>query len=470
MRKRFTLTILAFCCVIAQGWGYKTKGDGTTYTFDSLCEQEGSGVTYEVQQGIRIYTMSVNDTIAAGDRFEVGDARIVCMTDDVTFVIEGTADFFSPAGCLFANMAILTPANGILMKDVSVPTSFSSCYFVGVGLKFVGCAGGTLSNCTFQENNGAIGQSALVLASDGATFTIDHSAFLDNPKAAVSSAANISCNLAITNCTLTNNGTLNGNTPQLNLTVADNVVIDHCTITGNPEHTMVGAIGISNFYGRTGNNITISNCTIRDNRYGIGTVGSMDIVIKDNTLVDNKYEVNPMNGGSGISLYDPYQLTNAMISGNHIEGSLWGITVIGCKNVNLGRTNVGVDDPNYNEGRNTFKDNGNNGLLYDLYNNSANTVYAQNNTWNVSHQTQEEIENVIFHKADDASLGEVIYWPAAAPVGIREVEGSEFQDSSSKFYDLRGVRHNSPQKGINIVRKNGRTYLVNNSAANSDFR
>ena len=241
--------------------------------------------------------------------------------------------------------------------------------------------------------------------------------------------------------------------------MADNIVIDHCTITGNPEHTMVGAIGISNFYSRTGNNITISNCTIRDNRYGIGTVGSMDIVIKDNTLVDNKYEVNPMNGGSGISLYDPYQLTNAMISGNHIEGSLWGVTVIGCKNVNLGRTNVGVDDPDYNEGRNTFKDNGNNGLLYDLYNNSANTVYAQNNTWNVSHQTQEEIENVIFHKADDASLGEVIYWPAAAPAGIREVEGSEFQDSSSEFYDLRGVQHNNPQKGINIVRKNGRANL-----------
>ena len=350
MRKRLTLTILAFCCVIAQGWGFKTKGDGTTYTFDSLCEQEGSGVTYEVQEGIRIYTMSVNDTIAAGDRFEVGSARIVILTDDVTFVIEGTADFYSPAGCLFADMGILSPANGILMKDVSASTTFSSCYFVGVGLKFVGCTGGTLNNCTFQENNGAIGQSALVLASDGATFTIDHSVFLDNPKAAVSSAANISCNLAITNCTLTNNGTQNGNTPQLNLTVADNIVIDYCTITGNPEHTMVGAIGISNFYSRTGNNITISNCTIRDNRYGIGTVGSMDIVIKDNTLVDNKYEVNPMNGGSGISLYDPYQQTNAIIASNHIEGSLWGVTVIGCKNVNLGRTDVAEDAPDYNPG------------------------------------------------------------------------------------------------------------------------
>ena len=153
MRKRLTLTILAFCCVIAQGWGFKTKGDGTTYTFDSLCEQEGSGVTYEVQEGIRIYTMSVNDTIAAGDRFEVGSARIVILTDDVTFVIEGTADFYSEAGCLFADMGILSPANGILMKDVSASTTFSSCYFVGVGLKFVGCTGGTLNNCTFQEKS-----------------------------------------------------------------------------------------------------------------------------------------------------------------------------------------------------------------------------------------------------------------------------------------------------------------------------
>ena len=160
-----------------------------------------------------------------------------------------------------------------------------------------------------------------------------------------------------------------------------------------------------------------------------------------------------MNGGSGISHYDPYMLTNAKIAGNHIEGSLWGVTIIGCKNVNLGRTDVAADDPEYNNGGNTFKDNGNNGLLYDLYNNSANTVYAQNNTWNVSSQTQEQIETVIFHKADDASLGEVIYLPAATTNGIDRLWGCEGrkEKNASVFYDLRGVSHTTPHQGINIV-------------------
>ena len=452
------MTILAVWCVMAQSWGFKTKGDGTMWTFAMLSEQAGSGMTVETVDGAPVYTIAENDTIAAGDFFKAKDGGTIRFMDGVSFVIEGTADFQNEERYTFVDAGSEGTAVGIVMKDAS--TTFKNCIFDGVGLKFVGGKGGTLTYCTFQNNNGAIGQSALVLTADDALFGINYCTFQDNPKAAIASAANIYCNLSITRCDFNNNGTLNGNTPQLNLTVADMVVIDYCAIKGNPEHTMVGAIGISNFYSREGTSITIRRCNIEDNRYGIGTVGPMNIVIEDNTLKNNKYEVNPMNGGSGISLYDPYQLTNAMISGNHIEGSLWGVTVIGCKNVNLGRTNVAVDDPDYNEGRNTFKDNGNNGLLYDLYNNSTNTVYAQNNTWNVSHQTQEEIETVIFHKADDEKLGEVIYWPAAGTTGIRTVEDLNMKDDCSEFYNLRGMRHNSPQKGINIVKKNGRAYLL----------
>jgi hypothetical protein len=458
MKKRVIITFLAAWCLLAQSWGFKTKGDGTTYTFETLCKQPGSGVTVETMDGMPVFTMNENDTIAAGDLFKAKDGGMVRFMDGVTFVIEGSADFQSEERYTFADAGSEGTAQGIVMKDVS-STAFRNCIFDGVGLKFVGCKGGTLTYCTFQNNNGAVGQSALVLASDDAIFGIDYCTFQDNPKAAVASAANIYCNLSITHCDFQNNGTLNGNTPQLNLTVADAVVIDYCTIKGNPEHTMVGAIGISNFYSRTGSSITIRQCNILDNRYGIGTVGLMNIVIEDNTLKNNKYEVNPMNGGSGISLYDPYQQTSAKISGNHIEGSLWGVTVIGCKNVNLGRTDVAEDDPDYNIGGNTFEDNGNSGLLYDLYNNSTNTVYAQNNTWNVSSQTQEEIETVIFHKADNDKLGEVIYWPAAAPVGI-SLQHQE-QDDAPVYYDLHGVRHATPQHGINIIKSGGKSKKLN---------
>ncbi len=104
------------------------------------------------------------------------------------------------------------------------------------------------------------------------------------------------------------------------------------------------------------------------------------------------------------------------MSGNHIEGHLWGITNIGNVSdgtgpeLNLGNLTEGDD---YNPGGNVFINNGNGGVLYDLYNNSPLTVYAQGNTWNVEVQDEESIEKVIFHKKDNASLGEVIFMPPA---------------------------------------------------------
>ena len=163
--------------------------------------------------------------------------------------------------------------------------------------------------------------------------------------------------------------------------------------------------------GAGANNVVIENNKLTNHRYGITAIGPMNINIIGNTMVDNKYETNPMNGGSGISIYDASRNLTSMITGNYIEGSLWGVTIIGGKEVNLGK----VEDPNaadYNPGNNVFVNNGNNGVLYDLYNNTDLTVYAQGNTWNVDEQTAEKIETVIFHKNDDAKLGEVIYMPA----------------------------------------------------------
>ena len=125
-------------------------------------------------------------------------------------------------------------------------------------------------------------------------------------KAAIGSAANASQPLTIKDCEVVRNSTNNGNIPQINITAASPLVISGCTITGNPANTMVGGIGISNFMSYSAD-VSISNCTISDNRYGIGLVGpAASISIVNNTLKDNRYETNPMNGGSGISLYDPY--------------------------------------------------------------------------------------------------------------------------------------------------------------------
>ena len=105
-------------------------------------------------------------------------------------------------------------------------------------------------------------------------------------------------------------------------------------------------------------------------------------------------------------------------------------------------------------GGNTFKDNGNGGVAYDLYNNGANTVYAQLNTWSVPEQTEEEIEKVIFHKNDNGTLGEVIFMPAAATTGVEAVDGEAA--APARYFTLDGVEVCNPTHGIYVVRRGNR--------------
>ena len=141
-----------------------------------------------------------------------------------------------------------------------------------------------------------------------------------------------------------------------------------------------------------------------------------------------------------------------------MEGGLWGITVpTGAPNINLGK----VEDPNaedYNPGNNTFVDNGNSGVLYDLFNNGTATIWAQGNTWNVAEQTEENIEQVIYHQADDPNKGLVIFMPAHSddPTAVEEINAA--QQSNGLYYNLMGIPTTQPTSGIYI--HNGKKILV----------
>ena len=186
------------------------------------------------------------------------------------------------------------------------------------------------------------------------------------------------------------------------------------TVIGPAEVTTNGGICVSNMMSLAGtNNVEISGNEVSDNRYGIALYGQMNAVINDNILKNNKYESNPNNGGSGVSLYG-MGVQNVYMSGNHIEGHYWGITNIyytASPILNLGNLTEGDD---YNPGGNVFIDNGFSGALYDLYNYSKGDVMAQGNTWNVDVQDEESIEGVIYHQVDDATLGLVTFMPAAS--------------------------------------------------------
>ena len=443
-RKVFCLILSALLGGGANSFAYTTAGDGTTYSLQTLSRIDDSDVLcFDDEERVR-YMIVGPVTIARGDRFVMDDDVLVEFDDKATLIIEGEADFRLKKGSTFDSAFDDHTAMpiGIQVTGGKGATEFTNCSFYAVGLRNSSPQGMNLSHCAFYACNGAIGQGALTLGTDGAPFHIVDCHFEDNAKAAIAGAANYRNPLVIERCTFVRNGAANGNTPQLNLTVADCIVVRSCTIEGNPQNTMVGGIVVANLLGFEGDYVTvIKDNRITDNRFGIATYLSQKAFIVDNILVDNNHETNAMNGGSGINVYDPYQTQYTYISGNHIEGSLWGITLVGGKEANLGRTDVPESDSRYNPGRNLFRNNGNGGVLYDLYNNSPNIVYAQGNVWNVAVQREADIENVVFHRHDDASLGEVFFMPPGNPTGIssEHFEGDEANDGNQlPLYDLSG--------------------------------
>ena len=208
-------------------------------------------------------------------------------------------------------------------------------------------------------------------------------------------------------------------------------------------------------------NTLIENCEVRDNNYGIALYTDQTAIVRNNTLIDNNTETNPMNGGSGINVWDPTLKQNTMITGNYIEGSLWGITIIGGNKVNCGRIDVDETDADYNPGGNTFYNNGCYNTIYDLYNNSANTVYAQNNYWKTATtQDAEGIENCISHKVDKPTLGEVIFTPFATEDLTTIDEAKAATQQAEVIYSLSGIKLSALQKGINIVNMGNKTIKV----------
>ena len=436
MARFLHILAITLCVTTVKAQDFTTQGNGTTYTLESLSQIAESGVTKDGP----VYIMPSNVTIVQGDRFELTGGLTLKLGDGVMLRIEGTADLSVEERTLITRNTETDKPKGIgFHVDAPGSTTVKNVDFEYCGL-LDGIAEMSIDNCTFRYSSNALSSSgALSLSEDGGNCTnctVTNCTFEENEVPAIDWGENVACGLYVDNCNFYDNNTANSDQPQVNVTVGgdNDIVIKNSTFAGN-KRNMVGAIAVANMLSLDGsNNVLIENCEIRDHRYGITTNGALNAVIKDNQIISNKYETNAMNGGSGISIYDSARKQSVMITGNHIEDSLWGITIIGGKNINCGKTG----DPSaedYNPGGNVFVDNGNNGKLFDLYNNGTSTVYAQGNKWNVAEQTAEEIEKVVFHKTDDASLGEVIYMPPMGDGGIESVEkqsGKAYFDQNSK--------------------------------------
>lgn len=456
MKKIYSLLLIAAIAFGATAQEFVTDGDGTVYTFASL-NQLNPEVVLQDPDGS--YVVLQDFTIAAGDTLRLMNNDVIKMTENTIISIDGYADF-TPADTALITRDFEDQPKGFRFFGASGCT-LRNVRFEYVGINY-GCTDDCLiaDNCTFTLHNGKSSSSgAIAFAASNEGNVIENCRFIENQYNAIGCGALNPVGIIIRNNYFWHNTTDNRNKPQLNLTCYGpyDMYITGNTIIGG-QYTMVGGIGVSNMMGLdfTGT-LYVEDNYVTENRYGFGMTGPMNIVMKGNRFVDNCYETDPNNGGSCVSLYDPINKGNVYMEGNHLEGGLWGITVIGAPNVNLGK----VEDPeaeDYNPGNNVFVNNGNGGVFYDLYNNGTGTVYAQGNTWYVAEQTAEQIETVIVHKADFDYLGEVIYMPAhQGGSNIEEVAAQGKADGL--YYNLMGMPCEAPAApGIYI--HNGKKVLV----------
>lgn len=391
---------------------FTTDGEGRKYTFADLSKLESSGVQ-AIEGG---YTVTANFIIAEEDTLSIEDGEKIRICHDIQIKILGKVDF-TPE-----NSAEILPYDN---NSVPAPLYFTgevgggeirNVTFTACPIRFFGSIPLTIEKCTFK---GITDSYAAINLGGSGLMTVSECDFLENGYPAIMGGANMTTPLLFKNNYIYKNSNNARNRPQINVTVAgdDKVEIIGNTVIGPGEITTNGGIAVNNMLSIAGSNkVLIEGNKVSDCRYGITTNGVMDIRIINNILENNKWDSNPMNGGSGVSIYNTGGGQKIYMSGNTITGHLWGITNIGNvsggtgPSLNLGNLTQGND---YNPGGNIFRDNGNNGVLYDLYNNSPMTVYAQGNTWNVAVQNEQNIEQVIFHQVDNSQLGKVIFMPAA---------------------------------------------------------
>lgn len=472
MKKFFTVLSLSLATATAiQANVFTTPGDGTTYSLASLAKIENSGVTAEGN----VYTLSDSLVIADGDKFQLDDNAVLKLADKVACIIYGDASFAVSEATITRTDDDAKP-NQFEFRKADAVVNFQNVTFEYVGVKSYETNSLYFDNCTFTKyvyQNRVSGPIAVGMT--GSKVVATNCLFDHNEYSSISGAANIKCALVrVENCTFDHSQQVNRNMPMLNITPGDSIIVRGNVLHGDSAQNMVGGISVANLMGLPGDMyVLIENNEIDSCRYGINIQGAIsEAIIRGNKITNNRFVLGGANnGGSGIAIYDSSKSLNLKVSENHIENNLWGITIMGGGNVNLGKVEVdGVklaeDDVEYNVGRNVFVNNGHDDVLVDLAFAAGTdylTVYAQNNTWNVEEQTAELIETVIDHQIDDPTTGLAIYMPAyVAPVTDLS-NLSNFSNPSNLWfapaYDLMGRTVRSAAPGQLFIRES-RKFIV----------
>lgn len=447
MNRIIALSVLTLISISAFAqWVSPSESRSFTLTYLSEAAPEvveKIGSTFIVKQDI---TISSTDTLLIAD-----SDSCVNVYPEVKIEILGTL-FSEERATPFKMFGLTTPEDeyfevrfdssaGSVMKKVDIENC-RRIFLTNSDVKF--------SECEFH------GFSSHVISYMNCSPAIEHCNFHDNAACAIQSAINTEGSPKILYNRMYNNVLANTNNPQINIgpSANDTILIVGNTIEGLAS-TMSGGIGISNLYNPNTTLVVVRDNIVKCNRYGFTQNGyRISSWITDNQFIYNNLEVNPNNGGSGISIFGYDATCASTIRRNLITGNLWGITAIYYNNIDLGTE----DDP----GRNLIYDNANNGVEYALFNNSNSDIEAVGNYW--GYDNASDVENVIYHQADSNIYGLVNYLPFN--VITPEITSFSFKaaDNSSISQDAYGeflysANYDTVYVQVNCSSDQGCTYL-----------
>lgn len=460
MKKFLTLSLMVFA-LLAQA---------KTYTLADLAElvplmEDGTGVA--VVDGAYVINLPTTlpdgvNGIAYDDNNIVLSKKYFTINGDLTIsegevLMLGGATEIEVNGNLTIDGATIKPAQGaegtakgFRMYTEGVSATLTNCSFINLGINYGngsenGCL--TATGCTFTDHNGKSGNAVINFTSLSKGNTVQDCLF-DNPTlSAVGSGANVPCGILFKDNIIKKPAASNRLYPGINMSATGpyDIVIEGNEVHGAAQTTRSGGIALACLLG----NPPTGTLYVRDNfvencSYGITLTGPGNVHIENNTVLNNRYIADPNLGGSGINITCNATgdgiLAKAYLRGNHIEGNIWGVTIIGTNvDINAGKIVDGVTgeaiDPSaddFNPGENVFVNNsGTSDYPHcDWFNNTITPSYAQGNTWDVEVQDEEHIAQNVYTISD---MGVVYTIPAAESVAITDVKSDEAVKRTGRY-------------------------------------
>lgn len=462
MMRKITILILMFLVSATVFAQYSTPGNGLVYTLDDLVANSEGALTED--EGI--YYLHEDLTIAVSDTLQIMDNGSLLIDPELRITVAGVFEVDAPDSFLMDCSVIDEKFEGVRVEEDANILWNNLVMQNGGGIRLLTELTAQITNSEFYNHYGGVATGAVFSMSRG-SHVFENNRFVENETPAFASAGNATASPIIIGNFIEANNLSDSNRPQINMgptgAATDTIKIINNTIIGDRDKTRVGGISVAALIGGNVNAIIHDN-TIIDNRYGLTIAGpNVWAEIKGNLIEDNDTEGQPMLGGSGINLLtqNPTKY-DVFITENQIRRNLWGITMQYDAMANLG------DDEN-NPGNNVFSDNGNNGQIYALYNNTSNDVMAMHNCWTEDPDiTLEDAEDVIFHHNDDPSLGEVIFDPVSCAIlGVDEVAMTEIvlaPNPAKQFVVLHGANDFNQAIIYDILGKEVSRTIINSDA------